>query len=471
MLRHILLVAMMATTGSAGAPTTMHGTPGSDSDLITTVAGEFATRPPAAWDVDDPADSLYRAGREQLNRSDYRRAASTFGRIVDRYPKSTYAGDALYWQAYSLYRIGERGELREAVKLLQRQRSTYPRAATRGDGDALLARANGALARLGDNDAAERITERGRSTAEQPCARGERDDERAEALNALLQMNAENAMPIIKAVLAKRDACSAELREKAVFLVSQKRTSETEDVLLGVVRDDPNPEVKKKAVFWLGQVNTDRAADALVQMLESSTTSSELREQAIFALMQQRSERGQAAVRHVAEDNASPNELREKAVFWLGQQRSAENATFLRNLFDRLAAASAGSNGENIRQKILFSLSQMRGQGNDQWLLQVAADSKHSVETRKQAIFSAGQAGVSTAELVALYPRLNERDLKEQLIWVLSEKRDEAAFTRLMQIAKSDSDPELRKKAIFWLGQSNDPRVKDFLLEIINGPR
>ena len=469
MIRHILLVATMATTGTAGAWTTTHDTVASESTIA--VANDFATRPPAAWNADDPADSLYRAGREQLNRSDYRRAAGTFGSIVDRYPKSTYAGDALYWQAYSLYRIGERAELREAVKLLQRQRTQYARAATRGDGDALLARVNGALARLGDNDAAERVTERGRTTAEQPCARGEKDDERAEALNALMQMNAENAMPILKAVLAKRDACSAELREKAVFLVSQKRTSETEDIMLDVVRNDPNQEVKKKAVFWLGQVNTDRAAQALVQMLESSTTSSELREQAIFALMQQRSERGQAAVRRIAEDPKSPNELREKAVFWLGQQRSPENAQYLRGLFDRLASAPEGSSGESLRQKILFSLSQMRGEGNDQWLMQVAADSKHSVETRKQAIFSAGQARVSTAELIGLYPRLNERELKEQLIWVLSEKRDEAAFTRLMQIAKSDPDRELRKKAIFWLGQSNDPRVKDFLLDIINGPR
>jgi HEAT repeat protein len=469
MLRHILLVATMATTGTAGAWTTMHATVASDN--IIAVAGDFATRPPAAWNADDPADSLYRAGREQLNKSDYRRAAGTFGQIVERYPKSTYAGDALYWQAYSLYRIGERGELRDAVKLLEKQRRLYARAATRGDGDALLARVNGALARLGDNDAAERVTERGRTTAEQPCARGEHEDERAEALNALMQMNAESAMPILKAVLAKRDACSADLREKAVFLVSQKRTSETEDIMLGVVRDDPNPEVKKKAVFWLGQVNTDRAAQALVQMLESSTTSSELREQAIFALMQQRSERGQAAVRRIAEDAKSPSELREKAVFWLGQQRSPENAQYLRGLFDRLANAPEGSNGESLRQKILFSLSQMRGEGNDQWLMQVAADSKHSVETRKQAIFSAGQAGVSTTELSALYGRVTDREVKEQLIWVMSEKRDEAAFTRLMQIARSDPDRELRKKAIFWLGQSNDPRVKDFLLEIINGPR
>jgi len=208
-----------------------------------------------------------------------------------------------------------------------------------------------------------------------------------------------------------------------------------------------------------------------VQMLESPSADEEIRKQAIFALMQQRSEVGRTAVRRIAEDARSPQELREQAVFWLGQQRSAENATFLRGLFDRLASAPEGSSNEAIRQKILFSLSQMRGEGNDEWLMQVATDSKHSIETRKQALFSAGQAGVSTTALSALYPRLNQRELKEQLIFVLSQKRDEAATTRLMEIAKSDPDRELRKKAIFWLGQSNDPRARDFLLEIINGPR
>ena len=375
MLRNILLVATMATTGTAGAWTSMYDMVSSDHITIA-AGGEFATRPPAPWKVDDPADSLYRVGREQLNRGDNRRAARTFEQIVQRYPKSTYAGDALYWQAYSLYRIGEPGDLREAVKVLDRQRREYARAATRGDGDALLVRINGALARLGDPNAAERVTERGR-TAQQPCARGDGEDERAEALNALMQMSAENAMPILKAVLAKKDECSAGLREKAVFLVSQKRTSETEDILLEVVRNDPSQEVKKKAVFWMGQVNTDRAAQALVTMLETSTVPEELREQAVFALMQQRSERGQVAVRRIAEDDRSPTELRGKAVFWLGQHRSPENAQYLRGLFDKLAGAPEGSSNESIRQKILFSLSQMRGQGNDEWLLQVATNPRH----------------------------------------------------------------------------------------------
>jgi hypothetical protein len=39
---------------------------------------------------------------------------------------------------------------------------------------------------------------------------------------------------------------------------------------------------------------------------------------------------------------------------------------------------------------------------------------------------------------------------------------------KLMDIARNDKNPELRKKAIFWLGQSRDPRVQQFLIDMIN---
>ena len=468
MFRQIILAATIAvSTGGADAAVAPVGAVSWGADVE-----QFATQPRAPWQADDPADSLYKAAREQLNRGDYRTAAKSFALIVERYPKSTYAGDALYWQAYAYYSIGEPSQLREALRVLDEQRRRYPRAATRGDADALSVRVKGTLARQGDAQSAEDISKIAKGTTEQ-CSRSgdDDDDQRMAALNALLQMNAESAVPILKQVLAKRDACSQGLREKAVFLLSQKRTPETEDIMLGVVKNDPSREVRKKAVFWLGQVNTDKAADALVQMLSSSAVDDEMKEQAVFAIMQQHSARGQAAVRAMAEDPKAPEGVREKAVFWLGQQKSPENATFLRGLYDKLAGAPEGSSAESIRKKILFSLSQMRGQGNEKWLMEVAADPKSSIETRKQAIFSAGQAGVTTADLAALYPKLTDRELKGQLIWVMSEKRDPGATDRLMQIAKTDPDREMRKKAIFWLGQSNDPRAKDFLIEIINGPR
>lgn len=472
MLKLFMLAASVAAMGSAaGAWTSTQGETQSVAYAFGAVEREaFATHPPAAWRADDPADSLYRAGREQLNRGDYRNAARTFARITDRFPQSEYAGDALYWQAFANYSVGTTTALRDAVRALDALRARYPKASTRGDADALAVRVRGALAKGGDPQAAESVA--GIASQEpKPCTNprsGDDDDERMAALNALLQMSPERALPIIKTVLARRDACAESLREKAVFLVSQLRTAETEETLLDVVRNDPSNNVRRKAVFWLGQVNTERAAQALEQLLKSSP-SVQLREEAVQALMQQNSPRGQAAVRAIAEDGQAPGELREKAVFWLGQHRSSENAQYLRGLFDRLASASERSSNDEIRKKILFSLSQMQGEGNDKWLMDVASDAKFSVEIRKQAIFSAGQTGVTTAALSALYSKLTDRELKEQLIWVLSEKRDAAAADRLMSIAKSDPDREVRKKAIFWLGQMNDPRVKQFLLDIING--
>jgi HEAT repeat protein len=395
---------------------------------------------------------------------------------VERYPQSVYAADALYWEAYAHYSLGEKSDLRAALKALDSQSARFPKASTRGDADALAVRVRGALARMGESGPAEDVTRR--ASQSKPCSsrdgrnaddEGDQDDERAAALNALLHMNAEQAIPILRQVLARRDACSVSLRQKAVFLVSQKRSDDTEDILLDVVRNDPSAEVRKKAVFWLGQVHTDRAAQALEKFLTSPATGEDLREEAVFALMQQRTERGEAAVRRIAEDTQAPLGLREKAVFWLGQRRSAANATFLRELFHKLASASANDREDALQQKILFSLSQMRGEGNDRWLMDVAANPKYGVETRKQAIFSAGQIGVPTSELVALYPRLSDREIKGQVIWVLSNRRDSAAMDKLIEIAKRDPDPEMRKKAIFWLGQSHDPRVKQLLLDIING--
>ena len=466
-----LAATLLALTTFTGALTAPSATKVATSAVLAVYDADIATVPPPSWRADDPADSLYRQAREALNRGAYVEAANGFAEIVQRYPKSVYAGDALYWQAFAQSKIGERRSLQAALAALDAQKANYPDAATRGDADALAARINGALARMGDDKSARKVTEQ--ATEEpKPCttrARGrgrdDDDDERVAALNALMQMNADQAMPVLRAVLARRDACSASLREKAVFIVSQKHSPETEDILLETVQHDPDSEVRKKAVFWLGQVSGDRAARALEQILKSSTDE-ELREQAVFALMQQHTEEGQRAVRAAADDDKAPAALREKAVFWLGQQRSPENATFLRSLFARVATSDRN---EELQQKILFSLSQMRGEGNDHWLMEVAADPKYAVETRKQAIFGAGQVNVATAELAALYGKLTDSELKGQVIWVLSDRRDPAAVDRLIDIAKHDKDPEMRKKAIFWLGQSRDPRVKQFLIDIING--
>jgi HEAT repeat protein len=432
--------------------------------VAATEAGKaFAVVPPAPWADADPADSLYRLGREALNRDDYRRAAALFGQIVTRYPKSAYAADALYWRAFALYRSGSENDLRDALRALAQQRSEYPKATTTADAGALEVRIHGELAKRGDPSSAAAVSK----SAGEPtsCASGADDgDVRTAALNALLQMDADRAVPIIKQVLARRDACSVPLRRKAVFLLSQKQTAETEALMLDVVQHDPNQGVREEAVQWMGQLHSERAVAALEEIALHSPDDG-LREKAMFALSEQNLPRGQAVLRRVAEGDDVPSRIREKAIFQLGQRRSSENAQFLRDLFGRLGKSD---HNDGVRKGILFSLSQMRGVGNDRWLLSVAADPSQSVEVRKHALWTAGEAGVPATEFIPLYDRSTERALKEHLIWVLSESRDRAAADKLIDIARSDRDVEMRKKAIFCLGQMHDPRVQQLLLDIIN---
>src|SRR5205807_2076740 len=100
------------------------------------------------------------------------------------------------------------------------------------DGDALLARIQTALARQGDEEAGRWLAEHAQPGADSERTRargcpdeGDDDDLRIAALNGLLQMDAANAVPILKRVLARRDACSAGMRRKAVFLLSHTRTA------------------------------------------------------------------------------------------------------------------------------------------------------------------------------------------------------------------------------------------------------
>ncbi len=437
----------------------------------------------------DVADSLYRAARQALNRSQYTRAAELFSSIRDRYPRSTYVPNTYYWQAFALYRDGSEESLRAAREALQTQASKFPKATTRRDAEALLRRVQGGLAQLGDPDATADVTEEADNvapptpviTATPPVGPGpaivgrpgrtyrlhnescdDEDDIRIAAVNALLQMDADRAVPILKTILARRDTGSTCLRRKAVFLVSQKRSQETSAILLNAVRSDPDQEVREQAVFWLSQVPGDETVAALDSILRDPKTPPEIQEKAIFALSQHRSPRAGAILRDFAARRDVSTDLREKAIFWIGQNRSPENAQFLKDLFAKVE-------NDDLKDKIIFSLSQMGGADNYRWLMDIALNQKEDMEIRKKALFWAGQGhNVDVADLVKLYDSMTDREMREQLIFVYSQRREDAALDKLFQIGKNDPDRELRKKAIFWIGQSRSPRASAYLQELIN---
>jgi HEAT repeat protein len=432
---------------------------------------------PAGMLPQDPADSLYRAGRRALNAGNYREAANYFARIRARYPNSGYAADAYYWEAYARYRGGNTGDLRVARELLKQQAQEHPDAATMHDAEILLGRVQGTLARRGDAEAAEGVAiaaapevtvvverpprpERPERPERPPRPQRHEDDLRVAALNALLQMNAEQAVPILRKVLERRDEGSVELRRKAVFIISQQQTDETAEIMLDVVRNDPDAEVRAQAVFWLSQVPTEEAVIALDSVLLYSTDRN-VQEKAVFALSQHGSHRAMQGLRNYVQRDDVPEELKEKAIFWIGQHGDAENREFLRELYGRLRSAE-------LRERVIFAISQGGTEEDSRWLMDRALDPDESLEMRKKALFWAGQSGeVSTDDLVRLYDTMADLDMKNQLIFVFSQRHEPEVIDKLMDIARNEPNPDLRKKAVFWLGQSNDPRVADFLLEII----
>jgi HEAT repeat protein len=455
-LTSLLAVAVAASVGGSWDGSAFG--PFRESARVVDVAASFRTVPPAALFPNDSADSLYRVAREALNDGDYGRAARIFEQIADDYGESAYAGDALYWRAFALYRRGGTDDLHDALASLEDQRSRYPSAATRGDASALETRIRGELAKRGEAQAAEAI-HKAADSATEGCPSDD-DDMRVAALNALMQMDADQALPVLKKVLARRDACSESLRRKAVFLVSQKNNEESANILLGVARDDPSAEVRGQAVFWLGQVPGDRSV-ALLDSILRTTKDEELQRKAIFALSQHPGERAGAILRDMVNRKDLPEETRSRVILALGQMRGGEaDIRYLRQLFPTLES-------QRLKEQVLMAVSQRESTDNRRWLLDIATDAKQDIEVRKKALFWAGQGGLPIADLAAMYGRLSDQELKEQVIFVLSQRNESAATDKLIDIAKHDPDVELRKKAIFWLGQRDDPRVRQLLEEMI----
>ncbi len=409
----------------------------------------------------DPADSLYRAARQELNRGNYRRAADLFRRVREVHSQSKYVGDSYYWEAFALYRSGDPDGWESALGLLDTQGNRYPEASTREDARSLYVMIRGRLAERGNAAAAQDITERAR-LQEGACPQDE-DDVRVMALNALLNMDAGRAVPILRQVLERRDECSVELRRKAVFLLSQKHSSEATGVLLDVVRADPDPEVQEQAVFWLSQVHSTQAVNALDSILMQSENP-RIQEKAVFALSQHNSPRAAEILRRFVARRDVSEDLRESAIFWLGQSHSGENVEFLKQLYGQV-------DSPQLKDKIIFSISQQESTDGAEWLMNLALNENESMKLRKQALFWAGQQRrIPTGRLSELYRSMPDREMREQVIFVLSQRHEREAVDVLMGIARDETDPDLQKKAIFWLGQSNDPRVAEFLLEIINRP-
>ena len=424
--------------------------------------GTFLSSAPAPWKADDPADSLYREARKALSNDSYRRAADLFRRIRDQYPKSAYTPDAPYWEAFALQRMGGKVELTAALEALELQGERFPRASTHGDAMALRTRVEGQLARLGDQHAIASLADKARNATSDGCPR-EQDDERLDALNALAQMDAEQSLPILKKVLARREACTQRLRRQAVWLVASRKQPDAASILMNVAKTDPDKDVREQAVFWMANVPTEEATTMLIELAKKSDDL-DLQRRAVYALSRSKSPRAAATLREIALDANGDESLRGDALTWYmsGPGRTADDTFgFLTGVYGR-----ADDNG--FKTRVLNVIAQRRNDEARTFLVEVAQNQKESMEIRRSAIYMLQMAGVTNAQITQIYDRGTDLEIRRQLIGVLSMLKDNAGVDKLLDIARNEKNVELRKQAVSSLIRTKDPRALALLQEIVS---
>jgi HEAT repeat protein/TolA-binding protein len=422
----------------------------------------FTTSPRAPWLQGDPADSLYKSARELLNGGEWRRAASAFASLPQRFPNSGYAADAMYWQAFALYRIGGTDDLKTALTALETMRTKYPSARSQSQSDAvaLMARIRGTLASRGDRQAEEQLR---RSMAEQGT-QCDREDQavRSEAMKSLAQTDPASLPSLVKRVLAKKDACSAPLRRTAVYLIGSGSDSEAPAILRDVALNDPEAEVRSTALQYLARSPSDIAVNTLEEVLKTSTDQSVLRT-AARALAANPSSRARQAVRALIERSDAPVQLRIEAVggFENSERTTDEDAAYLRNVYPKI-------DNPRVKARIARVIGHLGGEQNDAWLLTLMRNNDEPLEVRTAALERVASRNMPIADAVRLYGNVADRDLRSRLISVYRQRKEPEATDKLIDIAKNDTDYNLRRQAIGALVQKNDPRATKLLMEIVD---
>lgn len=103
-------------------------------------------------------------------------------------------------------------------------------------------------------------------------------------------------------------------------------------------------------------------------------------------------------------------------------------------------------------------------------MLRVAKDERRSRKVRNSAVFWLGQGAgeVATRELSNMVGSDTvDREVRQQAVFALSQQQGEAGVDALIRVVRTNRDPELRKSALFWLGQSNHPKGLALIEELI----
>ncbi len=105
-------------------------------------------------------------------------------------------------------------------------------------------------------------------------------------------------------------------------------------------------------------------------------------------------------------------------------------------------------------------------------LIDIARDRSRPEDVREQAVFWVAQQAADAAtnerdDLLA--DDDDDVDVRKAAVFSLSQRPQREAVPALMEVAETSRFAEVRRSAIFWLGQTGDSRALDFFERILTG--
>ncbi len=293
-----------------------------------------------------------------------------------------------------------------------------------------------------------------------------------EALTALMRLETDR-IQILRSVIDRDDECSVNLRDYAVERLAREETEEAQRELIALAANHPDPETRRSAVQGLRRFDTQAAVDALVNVL-TQADDSDIQEAAIAGLQRSENAGALTALEAYAADASRPEELREDAIVALGRRSDIEAGVLIR-LYPALET-------EDLKSALIGRLRRIVENGDEEaesWLLDLTFNTGEAVDIRSEALDAwLRSQSLQLSSLAEAHGRLTESSLRERIFYALYRRADRAddeadkteVVRMMVELARMESDPEVRERAVYWLGRTGSPEAVDFLLELLRAP-
>ncbi len=222
---------------------------------------------------------------------------------------------------------------------------------------------------------------------------------------------------------------------------------------------DRTYEFNQVPIYWLGSAETKESFRFLEKEFDDSD--SKLKQTITFTLYSHNTPLSYDFLFKTASGDNSI-EVRKNAVFWLGNFKDQKSLDMLRSILKKESSTE-------LKKQVIFALTLSDMEEAVEELIKIAKQDG-SGDVRKQAIFWLGQKA-SEKSVQALKGVVDEEDedteVRKSAVFAISQLPSEKSVPILINIAKTNKSPSVRKQAIFWLGQEDSEEALKFFEEIL----